>query len=127
MALVVVIIAVIVGTASESSTAGSPSDASALSSVQSTGNPAHDRLLSLGASAQAIVLGQAVDDGCSGEYAFFMGMDKKTNAYWSVRCTTGKGYEIQIMPNATGTTRGMDCDVLKATANVSCFMKLDQQ
>jgi hypothetical protein len=95
--------------------------------VENTGNPAHDRLMGLGASAQALLLGQIAGEGCSGDSAFYMGMDKETNAYWSVRCTNGRSYQVQIQPNATGSTSIMDCDVLKAVAKVSCFAKLDQQ
>jgi hypothetical protein len=95
--------------------------------IQNTGNPAHDRLMALGASAQALLLGQIAGEGCSGDYVFYMGMDKETDAYWSVRCVNGRSYQVQIKPNATGSTSIMDCDLLKAVANVSCFVKLDQQ
>ncbi len=95
--------------------------------IQDTGNPAHDRLTALDATAQAFALGQIAGEGCTGDVAFYMGTDKESRAYWSVRCTNGRNYQIQIEPNATGSTSIVDCDVLKAVAHVSCFMKLDQQ
>ncbi|MGA2716010.1 MAG: hypothetical protein ABSG41_23160 [Bryobacteraceae bacterium] len=94
--------------------------------MQNTGNPAHDRLAALGTSAQASLLGQIAGEGCSGDSAFYMGMDKETRAYWSVRCTNGRSYQVQIQPNATGSTSVMDCDVLKTVANVSCFTRFNQ-
>jgi len=109
-------------------TTNTPDGSVRVSGTQSTGNISHNQLLALGANAQASLLGQTVNEGCTGEYAFFMGLDKETNdAFWSVRCTNGKSYSVQIKPNATGSTNIMDCEVLKAIAKVSCFVKLRQQ
>ena len=51
-------------------------------------------------------------------------MDKNANANWSVRCVNGIGYQIEIKPNASGSTSVMDCRVLKVIG-VDCFEKLD--
>jgi hypothetical protein len=124
----VVVLMVLFGSIVENSNTGpSNSTSAANTAVQSTGNVAHDRLLELGASAQALVLGQIVGEGCRGEYAFYMGMDKEANAYWSVRCANGKSYQVQIQPNATGSTSVMDCALLKAVTKLSCFVKMDQR
>jgi hypothetical protein len=94
--------------------------------AQNTGNIAHDRLLTLPASAQAYGLGVIVNEGCIGQSAFFMGQDQQTKeAYWSVRCANGKSYEVRIEPNSTGSTDVVDCELLKAF-KTSCFVKLDQ-
>jgi len=59
---------------------------------------------------------------------FFMGMDPKDNsAFWSVRCTNGKSYEISIEANATGSTKVVDCALMAAVAKINCFKKLDAQ
>jgi hypothetical protein len=93
-----------------------------------TGNTAHDRMLHLDPDARAAALGLAAGDGCRGTDSFFMGMNSKDNsAYWSVRCTNGKSYQVSIDANATGSTSVMDCDLLKTVAKISCFAKLDQQ
>jgi hypothetical protein len=56
------------------------------------------------------------------------GCNKKDNsAFWSVQCSNGKSYQVSILANATGSTRVMDCKLVKAVANVSCFQKLDEQ
>jgi hypothetical protein len=123
-----VVLIVVIGSVAENSNQGTSTGISPPTrAIQNTGNPAHDRLMALGASAQALLLGQIAGEGCSGDSAFYMGMDKETNAYWSVRCTNGRSYQVQIQPNATGSTAIMDCDVLKAVARVSCFAKFDQQ
>lgn len=95
--------------------------------IQSTGNPAHDRLAALGASEQATLLGKIAGEGCIGQTAFYMGMDSTDNqAHWSVLCTNGTSYEVAIQANATGSTSVMDCRVLKAVADVDCFVKFDE-
>lgn len=94
---------------------------------QSTGNPSHDKLSALSETGQAIVLGQAVvGRPCEGTRAFYMGMDKERAAYWSVGCSDGRSYQIQIQPDSTGSTRALDCAVVKAI-NLSCFSKLNGQ
>jgi hypothetical protein len=56
-----------------------------------------------------------------------MGIDPKDlTAYWSVRCTNGRSYEVAIAANDTGHSEVADCDVLKAV-RISCFAKLDSQ
>jgi hypothetical protein len=79
---------------------------------------------------RALALAQIVvgsGDRCTGTTTFFMGMNPRDNdAYWSVRCTNGKSYQIRIKADDGGSTSVLDCDVLKL-AKVSCFQKLDQQ
>jgi hypothetical protein len=50
---------------------------------------------------QALLLGQVVQKGCVGSRAFYMGMDKELDAYWSVSCTNGASYQVQISADAT--------------------------
>jgi hypothetical protein len=120
---------VIISSIVENSKLATPNPAQASQDDQTvhTGNPAHDRLVALGSSAQASLLGQIAGEECGGVSAFYMGMDKETNVFWSVRCANSKSYQIQIQPNATGSTRIMDCAVLKAVADVDCFVKFDAQ
>jgi hypothetical protein len=97
------------------------------SQIASTGNPAHDILLSLSPSDQATSLGKSVGEGCVGNYAYFMGMARDTrNVFWSVRCTNGKSYEVMISPDATGSTRVLECDVLQLVTKIRCFEKLQE-
>lgn len=91
-----------------------------------TGNPAHDRLVALGTSAQASSPGQIAGEGCSGESAFYMGMDNETRAYWSVRCTNGRSYQAKfnrMRPGAPASLIAMflrpspACRVLRSLTN----------
>jgi hypothetical protein len=89
-----------------------------------SGNPIHDRLLSLPAAKQAKTLAQNVGQGCIGVLAFPMGVistDKwKSLAYWSVRCKDGRSFAIQIAPNAQIFV--IDCQTLQANGK-ECFKK----
>jgi len=89
-----------------------------------SGNPIHDRLLSLPPAEQAKTLGQNVGQGCIGTLAFPMGVistDKwKSLAYWSVRCKDGRSFAIQIAPNAQIFV--IDCRTLQANGK-ECFKK----
>jgi hypothetical protein len=89
-----------------------------------SGNPVHDRLLSLPPTEQAKTIGHNVGQGCVGTAAFSMGVAKagksKGLAYWSVRCEDGRSFAIQIAPNAEIYV--VDCKTLKANGK-ECFKK----
>lgn len=100
--------------------AASPAAAQAAGS----GNPVHDRLLSLPPAEQAKTIGHNVGQGCVGTAAFPMGVvtagKSKGLAYWSVRCKDGRSFAIQIAPNAEIYV--IDCQTLKANGK-ECFKK----
>lgn len=108
-----------------------PSQAPAPRSPQnafSIGNPANDKMLALLPSEQASALGDVVKAGCVGNRAFYMGMSRKDHsAYWSVGCTNGKSYEVEIHADQAGSTRVLDCAILKLVAKVSCFVRFSDQ
>jgi hypothetical protein len=89
-----------------------------------SGNPVHDRLLTLPSAEQASVLGHNVGRGCVGISAFPMGVvstDKwKSLAYWSVRCKDGRSFAIQISPNSQIFV--VDCQTFRANGK-ECFKK----
>ena len=89
-----------------------------------SGNPVHDRLLSLPPAEQANMIAHNVGQGCVGTKAFPMGVTAtgkaKGLAYWSVRCQDGRSFAVQIAPNAE--TVVIDCRLLKANGK-ECFKK----
>src|SRR5207247_11019754 len=108
----------------KSSVSRSPDSSS--SRPATTGNPAHDILLTQSPSGQATFLGKSVGEGCVGSYAYFMGMAKDKNVFWSVRCTNGKSYEVMISPDVYGSTKVLECDVLQLVTKTRCFEKLQE-
>lgn len=97
-------------------------------STAGTGNLAHDMLLAKTSDVRTMFLARVVEssgDRCTGTKAFFMGLNPKDKeAYWSVRCTNGKSYEVAIKADATGHTSVVDCAIMKTIAHVPCFQKL---
>ena len=81
-------------------------------------------LFSTSTSERAILLGQLIPDGCVGSDSLLMG-SKGDDTYWSVKCSNGKSYSIQIGSN--GKTKYMDCAVLKAVARLDCSRTFEEQ
>ncbi len=92
----------------------------------SSGNITHDRLMGLSAAGQAVVLGEAVGEGCVGDRAFYMGMHKQ-ESMWSVGCTNGRSYMVKLAADALGSSEVLECSTLRAIAHVNCFVKLSDQ
>ena len=89
-----------------------------------SGNPTHDRLLSLPPAERTKTLANAIGQGCDGVSAFAMGLTKtgkaKGLAYWSVHCKDGRSFAVQIAPDAQAVV--VDCRVLQANGK-ECFKK----
>jgi hypothetical protein len=89
-------------------------------------NPASNKLENLAPAERAGVLARAVGNWCIGTETFLMGTETagtgKGNAYWSLRCTDGSAWAIQIDPLAESTA--IDCDTFKDVgAGKECFKK----
>jgi hypothetical protein len=89
-----------------------------------SGNPASDALLAMPEQQRIELLGQSVRHNCVGTRAFLMGVTASGRArgyaYWSVACTNGKSYVIQIAPDKKGSAIVEDCRVLQGTGR-ECF------
>jgi hypothetical protein len=91
----------------------------------SSGNPAHDLLITKSAAEQAAMLGKAVGNGCSGTTPFFMGITEDGSALWSVLCANGSSYVVNISPDPVGTTKALGCSRLQ-TMHLDCFSPLPE-
>jgi hypothetical protein len=89
-------------------------------------NPANEKLEKLPPAQRAAVLARVVGQWCIGTETFLMGVvttgTGQGNAYWSLRCTDGSTWALQVDPLAEVTA--IDCDTFK-TAGVGkeCFKK----
>lgn len=54
---------------------------------------------------------------------FFQGLSKQGEAFWNVRCRNGRTYAVMINNDATGSTRILECEVLKVVGGGECFKK----
>jgi hypothetical protein len=63
-------------------------------------------------------------ESCSGvNKTFYQGSDGEGSAFWNVACNGGQSYSIMLKNDATGSTRIMDCKLLKAVTGSPCFKK----
>lgn len=85
-------------------------------------NNSHAQLSTFSKDDQATLLAKIVGEGCVGTSVFYRGMDADRNAYWTVTCSNGKSYQVQIQPDAGGSTRVLGCDIAKLP-KVDCFQK----
>ena len=59
-----------------------------------------------------------------GKPARDQGMDKTGAAIWNVACSNKSSYVIMVYNDAQGSTKILDCAVLKAVGGGECFKKL---
>jgi RNA polymerase subunit RPABC4/transcription elongation factor Spt4 len=95
-----------------------------------TSNPGHNALMRMTPSDRAKFLGQVVESGgttvCGNPTrSFFQGFDKYKGAYWNVACSNGMAYSVQIAADKGGSTKVLDCGLLKILTKVECFEKLN--
>ena|SRR2546425_5885483 len=87
-------------------------------------NPFHDRVIALSdAERNMIFSGVLIDERCVVTRSFFQGFDKNGNAYWNVACTSREPLSIQIMNDTRGSTRVLECSMLRLIARTECFKK----
>src|SRR5438093_13116428 len=89
-------------------------------------NPAHTALYNLSDPARNAVLTKFMAQ--SGEHCvvvktFFQGFDAEGDAFWNVACRNKQTWLIGLNPDAAGSTRILECEVLKWMAGVECFKK----
>ena len=66
----------------------------------------------------------AIGDGCIVTKApFYMGSDASGSAVWSASCVDGRSFAVMMSPDAVGSTKVLDCNVLAAVAG-PCFQKM---
>ena len=90
-------------------------------------NPAHDKINSLSEADRGAIFTRLLSGGgerCpSASRTVYQGSDNKGNAYWNVQCTGALAYMIQISNNATGSTKVLECGLMKKANFGTCFKK----
>lgn len=90
------------------------------------GNEAHEMLSRHTEPNQRYALAKIIrsaGDACpSATRVFYQGMERRTRvAMWNAECSNGRSYVISIYPDGHGSTKVLECKVLKAVAGVDCF------
>jgi hypothetical protein len=91
------------------------------------GNKAHNELAKVSPAARTLILAEVAGEGCVGSRSFYMGTGSDGAAYWSVGCFNGASYYVEIQPNATGSTKVVNCAVLRTVSKMDCFRRLDEK
>ena len=90
-------------------------------------NEAHDIMTKLPEEKRRVALSHVVrtsGESCSTvSRTFYQGSDKQGTAMWNAQCNTGRAYVVSFKNDARGTTKVLDCAVLKTVAGVNCFTK----
>ncbi len=95
-----------------------------LTSTTVLANLIHDRLMASSEKERNEKLSYAVqDEGCRVTRSFFQGLDKSRNAFWNVACSNGKKLVIMIKNDRQGSTKVLECGVMKAMGGAECFKK----
>lgn len=96
-------------------------------SIAANANPAHDRLINMSNPDRNVFLTKflkASGENCASVTRnFYQGADKQGNAFWNAACRSGKSYVIMIYNNSTGSSKIMECDMLRKMGAVPCFKK----
>lgn len=76
--------------------------------------------------ALTVLLIQSKEDCDVVEVNFFQGLEPEGGALWNVTCGNGKSFVILIENDARGSTRIMDCALIKSLTKgkSTCFKKL---
>lgn len=97
-----------------------------LFSAQAFANAVNDQISALSESQRSALFVKLLvkeDAACATvSRTFYRGSDKSGSAYWSAQCRSNKAYQVQIAPNATGSTTLLDCAVAKSLG-INCFGK----
>lgn len=96
-------------------------------SAQAQANPAHDALQKMSEAQRTTALGRLLV--ASGERCerpsrtFFQGSHRDGSAFWSVDCGAGRAYQVMIKADKAGSTRILECSVMKALNAGECFRR----
>jgi hypothetical protein len=83
--------------------------------------------MDLNKDLRELALGVFTKDGCVGDRALYMGMDKARNVFWSVGCESGLSYLVEIDSVGNPTTWSCVPAISLRRAPLKCFVKLKDQ
>ena len=90
-------------------------------------NPWHEQIVKLGSAERNAIFARIVKpDPCGSVMrTFFQGQASDGTANWSVGCSNGRSYAVSLFNDSQGSTKVLDCRLLKAVAQIDCFKKLE--
>ena len=62
-------------------------------------------------------------ESCNVTRSFFQGIDGRGNAFWNVACSNKKTIGVMMYDDRSGSTKIIECKILKAVGATPCFQK----
>ena len=89
-------------------------------------NPAHS-MLSKKTEADRLTIFSSMmknsGEACEVTRTFYQGSGKNGDAFWNLRCKSGKSWVITVKNDSSGSTQLLSCDVLEKINAGKCFTK----
>jgi hypothetical protein len=86
-------------------------------------NPAHDQFVKL-TMANRLEAFRRIETGCTHRDHEWLGIANDNSSYWRLDCAGGTAYLIRIQGDAQGTTKSVECSVLRAIGATDCYKKV---
>ena len=90
-------------------------------------NPAHDKLMSMSEESRNAAFARLLSS--SGERcpavsrSMYQGSSKDGAVFWSLQCKPGESFQLMLENNARGSSKLLNCKVVKALNAGECFRK----
>ncbi len=97
----------------------------ALAAWPAWGNPVNDQIAALPEAKRQVLFAKLLSS--SGERCpsvsrtFFQGAASNGAAFWSVACNGGKEWQVMVNGDSGGSTRILECSVLKSVGGGACW------
>ena len=98
----------------------------ALISGTSYANTVNQKILSLSEEQRAHMFTDFMRQGgeqCVVVKTFFQGETKDGDLFWNLKCRGGSAWSVMIKNDSKGTTKILQCEIMKKIGNTDCFKK----
>jgi len=89
-------------------------------------NPAHKHVSGLSDAERKAFFERFLKqsgENCNVTRAFYQGSTKRGDAFWNVACKGKDGFSVMINNDARGSTKIMECRLMKTVGGTPCFKK----
>jgi hypothetical protein len=89
-------------------------------------NPAHEQISKMGNAERNAFFAKFLrqsGENCNVVRNFYQGSTNRGDAFWNVGCKGKDGFSIMIYNDAKGSTKILECRVMKAVGGTPCFKK----
>jgi hypothetical protein len=91
-------------------------------------NPTHQQLTRMSEADRKVLFTKFFTNGgerCDVTKTFYQGSTKGGDAFWNVGCRGKDGFQILIYNDAKGSTKILECRIVKTVTGTPCFQKFN--